>query len=90
MDPRFYIVFLLLVSTGLPNGGITAFGPAIIKQFGFTTLQSTLLNAGSGACTVLGTGLAWYVAKWTGRTFAGIYTLVLAAMGCLSELAIPQ
>lgn len=26
MDPRFYMVFLLLVSTGLPNGGLTAFG----------------------------------------------------------------
>jgi ACS family allantoate permease-like MFS transporter len=25
-DVRFYMMFLLLVSTGLPNGGITAFG----------------------------------------------------------------
>jgi len=26
MDIRFYMMFLLLVSTGLPNGGVTAFG----------------------------------------------------------------
>ena len=25
-DPRFYLIFLILVSTGLPNGGITVFG----------------------------------------------------------------
>lgn len=25
-DVRFYLIFLLLVSTGLPNGGVTAFG----------------------------------------------------------------
>lgn len=25
-DPRLYIVFLLMVATGLPNGGLTAFG----------------------------------------------------------------
>lgn len=26
LDPRFYLIFLLLVSTGLPNGGLTVFG----------------------------------------------------------------
>jgi ACS family allantoate permease-like MFS transporter len=26
MDVRFYLIFLLLVSTGLPNGGVTVFG----------------------------------------------------------------
>ena len=26
LDIRFYMIFLLLVSTGLPNGGLTAFG----------------------------------------------------------------
>jgi len=85
LDIRLYIVFTLLVCTGLPNGGITAFGPEIIRNFGFTTLQSTLLNAGSGACTVVGTGLAWYISRYTGRTIAGVYTLILAAIGCISK-----
>jgi ACS family allantoate permease-like MFS transporter len=30
-DPRLYLVFLLLTTTGLPNGGLTAFGPTIIS-----------------------------------------------------------
>jgi ACS family allantoate permease-like MFS transporter len=80
IDIRFYMMFLLLVSTGLPNGGLTAFGelsdflnwvstadmyagPSIIASFGFTTDQSTPLNMGSGACTMVGTIMALYLAS---------------------------
>lgn len=90
LDIRFYMIFLMLVGTGLPNGGITAFGPAIIKQFGFTTAQSTLLNMGSGAATVAGTVIALFVAKKTNRTFAAVYTLVLACVGTLMMMLIPE
>lgn len=34
-DPRFYLIFLILVSTGLPNGGITVFGKS---RFPFPTI----------------------------------------------------
>lgn len=30
-DPRFYLIFLFLVSTGLPNGGLTVFGEYLPK-----------------------------------------------------------
>jgi ACS family allantoate permease-like MFS transporter len=100
------MMFLLLVSTGLPNGGLTAFGelsdflnwvlttdmcvgPSIIASFGFTTDQSTLLNMGSGACTVVGTILALYLSKFTGRTIAGCYTLCLSCIGVIMMFVIP-
>jgi ACS family allantoate permease-like MFS transporter len=106
MDRRFYMMFLLLVSTGLPNGGLTAFGklsdflnwvlatnmyvgPSIIASFGFTTDQSTLLNMGSGACTVVGTILALYLSEFTGRTIAGCYTLCLSCIGVIMMFVIP-
>lgn len=89
LDIRFYMIFLLLVSTGLPNGGITAFGPTIIAGFGFSTEQSTLLNMGSGAATVAGTFLALAIAKYTNRTVAGAYTLVLACVGVIMMFTIP-
>ncbi|KAH8782314.1 major facilitator superfamily domain-containing protein [Hyaloscypha sp. PMI_1271] len=88
-DIRFYMMFLLLVSTGLPNGGLTAFGPSIIASFGFNTDQSTLLNMGSGACTVVGTIMALYLAKFTGRTIAGCYTLCLSCIGVIMMFVIP-
>ncbi|RDW87916.1 hypothetical protein BP5796_03610 [Coleophoma crateriformis] len=89
LDVRFYIVFLLLVSTGLPNGGLTAFGPSIISSFGFTTDQSTLLNMGSGAATVAGTILALFFAKYTSRTIAGVTWLLLSCVGVIMMFTIP-
>jgi len=91
LDVRFYMVFLLLASGGVANGGVTAFGPTIIKSFGFSVSQTTLLNMGSGGAQVAGTILALFVAKKTSRTFAGVYTLVLAVVGTVMMLAIaPQ
>ncbi|KPI43104.1 putative transporter [Cyphellophora attinorum] len=89
MDPRFYGVFLLLVCTGLPNGGVTAFGPTIIRAFGFSVSQTTLLNMGVGGAQVVGTVLALFIAKKTNRTIAGIWTLILAIIGTVMMLAIP-
>ncbi|KEY74559.1 hypothetical protein S7711_07162 [Stachybotrys chartarum IBT 7711] len=89
-DIRFYMIFLLLVGTGLPNGGLTAFGPTIISGFGFNVDQSTLLNMGSGASQVAGTFLALFIAKKTNRTVAGIWTLFLACVGTAMMLAIPE
>jgi MFS family permease len=42
LDVRFYIIFLLLISTGLPNGGITAFG--MLNSFKIKTLEINLEN----------------------------------------------
>ena len=32
LDPRFYLIFLLLVSTGLPSGGLTVFGRSLLRD----------------------------------------------------------
>ncbi|KAH8668911.1 permease of the major facilitator superfamily [Xylariales sp. PMI_506] len=89
-DVRFYMIFFMLVSTGLPNGGVTVFGPTIISGFGFNTNQSTLLNMGSGSAQVAGTFLALAIAKYTNRTIAALWTLGLAIIGVIMMLAIPS
>ena len=88
-DPRLYLIFLFLVSTGLPNGGLTVFGPAIIAAFGFTPEQTTLLSMAPGAATVAGSLLALVVAKYTNRTVAGIFPLVLSCIGIIMMFTIP-
>jgi ABC-type glucose/galactose transport system permease subunit len=45
---------------------------------------------GSGAATVVGTGVALVIAKHTNRTIAGIYTLVLACVGVIMMFTIPS
>ncbi|KAF7522227.1 hypothetical protein PCG10_007528 [Penicillium crustosum] len=90
LDVRLYLLFFMLVSTGMPNGGLTAFGPTIVDGFGYDVPTTQLLNMGSGAAQVVGTFLALYLAKWTNRTFAGICTLLLACVGCAMMLGIPS
>ncbi|KAE8307787.1 major facilitator superfamily domain-containing protein [Aspergillus transmontanensis] len=72
-DPRLYIVFLLMVATGLPNGGLTAFGPTIISGFGFDTNTTTLLSMVPGACAAIGTVVTLVVIKYTNRTIGESY-----------------
>ncbi|KAJ5397853.1 hypothetical protein N7509_005966 [Penicillium cosmopolitanum] len=90
LDVRLYLIYLLLLSTGMPNGGLTAFGPTIVKNFGYSVPTTQLLNIGSGAAQVVGTFLALFVAKCTNRTFAGIFTLILASIGAAMMLGIPS
>ncbi|KAJ6083669.1 hypothetical protein N7467_007804 [Penicillium canescens] len=90
LDVRLYLIFLLLVASGMPNGGLTAFGPTIVTGFGYDVPTTQLLNMGSGASQVVGTFLALFVAKKTSRTFAGIFTLFLACVGCAMMLGIPS
>ncbi|KAL2825055.1 permease of the major facilitator superfamily [Aspergillus cavernicola] len=90
LDVRLYLIFLMLVSSGLPNGGVTAFGPTIVAGFGYDVAETTLLNMGSGATQVVGTLLALVLAKYTSRTFAGVATLLLACVGCAMMLGIPS
>ncbi|KAF5013229.1 hypothetical protein FDECE_743 [Fusarium decemcellulare] len=90
LDVRFYIIFMLLVSAGLPNGGITVFGPSIISAFGFSTEQTTLLSMVPGVTAVIGTGVALLVAKLTNRTIGGIWCLILACIGVVMMFTIPS
>ncbi|KAF7631452.1 permease of the major facilitator superfamily [Aspergillus flavus] len=87
-DVRLYLTFLVLISIGMPNGGLTAFGPTIINNFGYDVPTTQLLNVGSGAAQVVGVVLALFVAKWTNRTIAGVFPLVLACVGAAMMLGI--
>lgn len=43
-DPRMYMAAISVFCASVPNGGISSFGATIIKGFGFTTKQTTLLG----------------------------------------------
>ncbi|KAI4248754.1 MAG: hypothetical protein LQ352_005818 [Teloschistes flavicans] len=44
MDYKLYLFFVLGVVGNVPNGGISNFGTIIIKGFGFSTLNTTLMQ----------------------------------------------
>lgn len=47
MDYKLYLFFVLGVVGNVPNGGISNFGTIIIKGFGFSTLNTTLMQVRS-------------------------------------------
>ncbi|KAJ9143849.1 MFS general substrate transporter [Pleurostoma richardsiae] len=59
MDPKTWFVFGLEIVTQIPNGGTQNFANLVIKSFGFTSLQSTLINIPYSllsASVIMGTG----------------------------------
>ncbi|EFX04995.1 allantoate permease [Grosmannia clavigera kw1407] len=44
VDPKTWLLFALQLLTQIPNGGTQNFANLVIKSFGFTSLQSTLIN----------------------------------------------
>lgn len=44
IDPKTWIWFSLLTAVSIPSGGITTFGPLIVRSFGFSSFQAILFN----------------------------------------------
>ncbi|CAM1502699.1 Fc.00g074750.m01.CDS01 [Cosmosporella sp. VM-42] len=44
VDPKTWLIFSIEILTQIPNGGSQSFANIVVKSFGFTSLQSTLIN----------------------------------------------
>ncbi|KGO77856.1 Major facilitator superfamily domain, general substrate transporter [Penicillium italicum] len=65
MDPKTWLIFGLELCTQIPNGGTQNFGNLVIVSFGFTNLQSTLLNIPYSLITVATiTGTGWLAGRF--------------------------
>lgn len=59
MDPKTWLIFCIELCTQIPNGGSHSFGNIVVTSFGFTPLQSTLINIPYSVITasiIAGTG----------------------------------
>ncbi|KAK6826976.1 hypothetical protein RU639_004685 [Aspergillus parasiticus] len=64
-DPKTWHLFAIAILTQIPNGGTQNFGNLVIKSFGFTSLESTLINIPSSvvsASTITITG--WIAGRY--------------------------
>ncbi|KAJ5084462.1 hypothetical protein NUU61_009041 [Penicillium alfredii] len=60
LDFKSWLWFALMFSISIPSGGITTFGPLIVKAFGFDEFNTILLNIPFGAVQLVATmGGAW-------------------------------
>ncbi|PSN67372.1 major facilitator superfamily transporter [Corynespora cassiicola Philippines] len=81
IDPKTWIIFSMSLLTQIPNGGTQNFGNLVIKSFGFTSLQSTLLVIPASviaASTIAGTG--WLAGRFRQMNCILIVCVVLPAV----------
>jgi MFS family permease len=65
MDPKTWLIFGLEILTQIPNGGTQNFANLVIKSFGFTSLQSTLITIPYSLITVAAiTGSGWLAGRF--------------------------
>ena len=64
-DPKTWIWTALLTAVSIPSGGITTFGPLIVRSFGFSSFQAILFNMPFGAVQIIATlGGAFAATHW--------------------------
>ncbi|KAF2651125.1 MFS general substrate transporter [Lophiostoma macrostomum CBS 122681] len=81
IDPKTWIIFSMSLLTQIPNGGTQNFGNLVLKSFGFTSLQSTLLVIPASvisAGTIAGTG--WVAGRFRQMNCILIICVVLPAL----------
>jgi MFS family permease len=80
-DPKSWIIFAMALLTQIPNGGTQNFGNIVIKSFGFTSIQSTLLVIPASviaAGTIAGTG--WIAGRYRQMNCILIVCVVIPAV----------
>lgn len=73
----------------IPSGGVTTFGPLIVKSFGFSDFNTILLNIPFGAVQIVATMGGAAFATWTKRKGPALALLCIPSIiGCVMLLTI--
>ncbi|KXH50108.1 major facilitator superfamily transporter [Colletotrichum salicis] len=90
LDIKTWCWFSLVFSISIPSGGISTFGPLIIKSFGFDSFQTILFNIPFGFVQLVATvGGSWIATKIhkKGPVIAGLCIPTIA--GCVMLMVLP-
>ncbi|KAJ9602864.1 hypothetical protein H2200_012644 [Cladophialophora chaetospira] len=84
-DVRIWLVFLSVLLTSIPNGGLSNFSSILLTTFGYTSQQALILNMPSGAVGIFVVLLSgWLSDRWNDRSLVMLIclipTIIAAAM----------
>ncbi|KAH2464708.1 hypothetical protein KXV71_003371, partial [Aspergillus fumigatus] len=79
-DPAIWLYALLQMTSCLIIGGLGVFSNIIIKSFGFTTLQTQLLNIAQGGVTIAVMVGGASLATWTKQTILTMHLWTIPAI----------
>ncbi|KAI0179736.1 MFS general substrate transporter [Hypoxylon sp. FL1284] len=91
LDPKSWFWFALLFSISIPSGGVSTFGPLIVKTFGFDEFQTILFNIPFGFVQLVATIGGAFVAqkiKMKGPVIAALCLPPIA--GCIMLMVLPR
>ncbi|KAI1758511.1 MFS general substrate transporter [Hypoxylon sp. FL1150] len=91
LDPKSWFWFALLFSISIPSGGISTFGPLIVKTFGFDQFQTILFNIPFGFVQLVATVGGAFIAqkiKMKGPVIAALCLPPIA--GCVMLMVLPR
>ncbi|CAG8267731.1 unnamed protein product [Penicillium salamii] len=89
LDPKSWFWFALMFSISVPSGGITTFGPLIIKSFGLSEYDTMLFNIPFGAVQLVATmGGAWLATFWNMKSPVLALLCLPPIAGCVMLLQI--
>ncbi|KAI0597096.1 major facilitator superfamily domain-containing protein [Biscogniauxia sp. FL1348] len=77
-DPKTWLIWSIALLCQIPNGGTQNFANLVIKSFGFTSLQSTLINIPYSLITVAAiSGTGWLAGRFRSLNCALVALVVL-------------
>ena len=91
MDLKTYMWAFMMFSISVPSGGISTFGPLIIKSFGYDKFSTILFNIPFGAVQLIATmGGAYVATKIHRKSPVLAFLSVPPIIGCVMLLALPR
>lgn len=80
LDPKTWHIFCITILTQIPNGGTQNFANLVIKSFGFTSLQSTLINIPASVVSAASIALT----GWLAGRYAHLNNILIIAVVALA------
>ncbi|KIX05362.1 uncharacterized protein Z518_06234 [Rhinocladiella mackenziei CBS 650.93] len=76
-DIRAWLVFLSVLLTSIPNGGLSNFSSILLTTFGYSSQQALILNMPSGAVGIFVVLLSGYLSdRWNDRSLVMLICLI--------------
>jgi len=90
LDLKTWLFFCLLFAISIPSGGISTFGPLIIKAFGFDKYTTILFNIPFGAVQMVSTiGGAYVATRYKVKSVVLMVLTIPSIIGIVMLLTIP-
>jgi len=85
MDPQTWLLVLITISGNVPNGAVSSFQATIIKNFGYDSKQTALLQIPAGGVSIVCILIATYLAGRYNQRGLNVITLLIPGIigGCL-------